>query len=74
LEREPDLIELYTDIFYSIHSVTKCAENDIDSLWKELNEFGSLPVKDDDTKESTKHLKTIPTENYFFKRRVKKKQ
>ena len=66
---ETHLTELHSEICNSEQSDTKPAENDIDSLWKELQELGSLPAKhkDEDTKEVTQHLQNIPTENYLFK-------
>ena len=62
LERETRLTELHSEICNSEQSDTKPAENDIDSLWKELQELGSLPAKhkDEDTKEVTQHLQNNP--------------
>ena len=72
LEREADLIELHTEICTSENSDTKPTENNIDSLWRELQELGSLPVnhKDEDTKEDTTH----PAETDCFKIMEKKKE
>jgi hypothetical protein len=75
LEKETYSTKLHSDICNSEQSDTKPAENDIDSIWKELQELGSLPVnhKDEDTKEVTQHLQNNPTENNFSKIREKTK-
>jgi hypothetical protein len=75
LEREAHLTELHSEICNSKQSDTKPAENDIDSLWKELQELGCLPANhmDKDTNEFTKHQQNNPTVNYLFKIREKTK-
>ena len=53
------------EICDSGHEDTKAKENDVDTLWRELQQLGSLPVnkKDEDAKEVTESSQNNPFEN-----------